>query len=72
VHAFAGTTTTFFRPALAAGLWLPTVKELLSQTTHVITVLYIPKVGLAEFKLFARIVYDFIIGKATRTYSTNG
>jgi hypothetical protein len=47
MHAFAGATSCFFIPTLAASFWLVSVDKLLSQLSHVLTVLYVCKIGLA-------------------------
>jgi hypothetical protein len=62
VHAFAGTTSTLFVPALAASSWLLGIKEFLPELDHVSAILYLAQVGGAEFKLFASIVYDLFFG----------
>jgi hypothetical protein len=61
VHAFAGTARTFFIPALATCLWLFSIKKLLAQATHVLTVLYIRKVCCQQLKFVALIVCDFVV-----------
>jgi hypothetical protein len=45
MHAFAGTTRTFFTPAFSAGSRLFLIKKLLSKILHVTTVLYTSKTG---------------------------
>jgi hypothetical protein len=62
MHAFAGTSRTFFSPALTAGLWLPGIQELLPEILHVMTLLYACEAGCIQIKFIARIIYNFFFG----------
>jgi hypothetical protein len=68
VHAFAGTTRTFFSPTLSTSLWLFGIQELLSKVLHVDTVLYTSKIGGVQIKLVAVVVCDFFFGQTARSY----
>jgi hypothetical protein len=71
MHAFAGASCTLFTPALATGLRVLPIQELLSEFAHVTTVLYISKVVCRQFKFVASIVNYFVIGHATRPHRAN-
>jgi hypothetical protein len=72
MHAFAGTTGTFFLPTFPTGLRLLAIQKFLSKILHVNTVLYVTELGCAQIKLLARVVCDFFFGQATGPYSANG
>jgi hypothetical protein len=56
VYTFAVAPSTFFIPALAAGLWLLARKKLFAQAAHGIAVLYVAKVGIKQAELLARVI----------------
>jgi hypothetical protein len=70
VHTFAGTTCTFFTPALAAGFRLLARQELLSQLIHVFTVLNRLKIGRLQVEFDTVAVYNFVIGQTAWPYSS--
>jgi hypothetical protein len=72
VHTLAGTTRSFFTPALTAGLWLLAIKELLSEILHIPTVLYASKTGRVQVKLDTCVICDFFFGQTARSYRANG
>jgi hypothetical protein len=72
MHAFACAAGTFFIPALATGLWLLASKKLLTQFSHGIAVLNVSEISREQTKLFSCVVYQFVICKTARSYSTNG
>jgi hypothetical protein len=72
VHAFAGTTCTFFSPTLSTSLWLFGIQELLSKILHIGAVLYASKTGCVQIKLVAVVVCNFFFGQTARSYCANG
>jgi hypothetical protein len=72
VHTFAGSSRSFFIPALATSLWLLARQELFSQFTHMIAVLYVIESGGSQIKLVAAVVDNFVIGQTARSYCANG
>jgi hypothetical protein len=57
MHTLACATSTFFAPALAAGLRLLTIDKFLAQLLHTVAILYACKTGCGQIKFISCIIY---------------